>query len=192
MFCICCVGVCWCLPQESSFQKAVRLVHYLWYSLMMMIFLFYYFPILFLLFIVHHWCLEMKTCTYTCTCILCMPRPMGLPTLFSFFLMSGCSNPIEEALHPKSKLILICEHFHSQNNIYVWLHHKCITLKNSPTNLMKEYRDESMKMSLQMLHPQLLMTEYQHEKISMKLMLHLAPLSACLKGRLNELSNPLV
>jgi hypothetical protein len=57
---------------------------------------------------------------------------------------------------------------------------------------MKEYRDESMKMSLQMLHPQLLMTEYQHEKISMKLMLHLAPLSACLKGRLNELSNPLV
>jgi hypothetical protein len=57
---------------------------------------------------------------------------------------------------------------------------------------MKEYRDESMKMSLQMLHPQLLMTEYQHEKISMKLMLHLAPLNAYLKGRLNELSNPLV
>jgi len=56
---------------------------------------------------------------------------------------------------------------------------------------MKEYRHESMKMSLQMLHPQLLMTEYQHEKISMKLMLHLAPLSAYL-GRLNELSNPLV
>jgi hypothetical protein len=96
-----------------------------------------------------------------------------------------------EDCSPKSKLILIREHFRSQNNIYVWLHHKCITLKNPPTNLMKEYRHESMKMSLQMLHPQLLMTEYQHEKISMKLMLHLAPLSAYL-GRLNELSNPLV
>jgi hypothetical protein len=37
------------------------------------------------------------------------------------------------------------------------------------------------------------MTEYQHEIVSMKLiMLHLAPLSAYLKGRLNELFNPLV
>ncbi len=57
---------------------------------------------------------------------------------------------------------------------------------------MKEYRHETMKMSLYMLHPQLLMRECQQEKISMNLMLHLAPLNAYLKGRLNELSNPLV
>jgi hypothetical protein len=96
-----------------------------------------------------------------------MASAMGLPNLLCFFLMSGCSNPVEEKnqpdwydlreYQPKSKLIFICEHFHTTKTIYMTdCIHKCITMQKPSYKSYEEYnRHESMKMSLPMLHPQL-------------------------------------